>query len=241
MPGQHFIVELRYLILKFSKTSMNQTSDHSQLLVDFEYEKDLVSISQAAILLSYHSPSTSERKVNSYWLSIAIQHAKFASAHLYHTSSLPPPVYLSHKKLWWCCIMRDRVLNLGLRRAVHITFTPHDFSPLTASDFDAEVSRSRVYDASTKRRLLELLISQCEMAVELTGVLMRVYPLNGFMEDYSKSKDHDQFEAEIEACRNGLGRWYEKAVQKFPLPAGIGEKGVHDSVVLYTNLLYIYF
>jgi hypothetical protein len=51
----------------------------------------------------------------------AIQHARAVNAdrHCQHRH-LPFTVKLELKRLWWSCIIRDRVLALGLRQSIHI-------------------------------------------------------------------------------------------------------------------------
>ena len=193
--------------------------------------------------MSYHSPTRSIKKINTFWLGVSIQSAKDADAHRYHVlRSLSEERRNTLKRLWWCCILRDRILPLGVRRSVHITSTDFDFkqTTLTQEDLESEIGRSRVYDASTKRSLAQLLEMLCELAVSLTDVIMLVYPSS----DCTNSSIPAERIAEMalkrtEACKLDLTRWFEKASVIFPTPAGLGDG--HESLILYTNLLYMYY
>lgn len=114
------------------------------------------------------------KRVNSFWLGTAIHLAKDVDAHRYHAkTSLSPERQNLLKRLWWCCILRDRILPLGVRRPLQIQPQDFDFtsSPLTKGDFANEVDRSKVYDAATKDSLVELLITLCDLAVSLTDMI----------------------------------------------------------------------
>jgi len=145
------------------------------------------------------------------------------------------------KRLWWCCVLRDRILPLGVRRPLNISSVDFDFgvAPLTKDDFETEIDRSKVYDSSTKYILIEIFLTLCDLAITLTDVIMLVYPLSEPSGEYSSSDlQADHALSRVEACKSGLNRWFEKATLCFPTPAGLGD--MHESVILYTNLMYMY-
>ena len=204
------------------------------------------------------------------WLSIAIQHAKAAEAHRY--ASFPPSAppgpsgatltqlkrQNSLKRLWWCCIIRDRILPLGLRRSIQVTRAHFDFdanSTLGAEDLADEVERSKVYNPGTKLALIQILAQMIDLCVLLTDMLVLVYPLDD-TPGWGKLMGSD----EMEKVRDGkiaLRRWYKGATLKFPMFGGAsaprtssaisadagrgGREYHHDSVILYTNLMYMYY
>jgi hypothetical protein len=192
--------------------------------------------------LSY-SPDTNNRKVNTFWLGVAIQNARDANSHAYDsTPNMTECERNVRKRLYWCCILRDRILPLGVRRPIYITDAHFDFSknaPLNSKDLEGEISHSKVYDPQTKRSLAELLESLCELAVALTGIISVLYPVNDIpiasLSDAEISRSH----ALSHRGRSDLDRWYENATVKFPTPAGLGD--THESVILYTDLMYLYY
>lgn len=230
--------------LGFKNTRMARAALYrrAKLLFDFTEERSPVSTAQGALLLSYHSPMRREKRVNSFWLMTAIQFAREANAHRYHTSRNSTAQQRNTlKRLWWCCILRDRVLPLGMRRHVQISSADFDWSltPLNDEDLESEVFCSKVYDASTKRSLIQLMVVFCELAVSLTGVLELVYPLNGFPNPIISTEQADQIFHRIETCKSSLKSWFEKTTINFPTPTARGM--MHDSLVLYTNLTYMYY
>ncbi|KAF2815567.1 uncharacterized protein BDZ99DRAFT_435984 [Mytilinidion resinicola] len=214
----------------------------AKLLFDFNGERDSVSVAQGALLLTYNASTRNHKILNTFWLSTAIQFAKDADAHRYHSNkSLKPERKSALKRLWWCCILRDRILPLGVRRPLSISSADFDFSLelLTKEDFDSEIFRSRVYDASTKASLVQLLLTLCDLAVSLTEVIMLIYPVNDAVCGSSTEQKARLSLNRIESCKGRLHSWFENATIAFPSPAGISDS--HESVVLYTNLMYMYY
>ncbi|KAG8665128.1 uncharacterized protein FPOAC1_013106 [Fusarium poae] len=127
---------------------------------------------RCALMLTYHAPFTSDR-ASAFWLSQGIEYAKRAGAHLYSHIEENSREKASLKRLWWCCILRDRIMALGLRQQLQIRPTDFDFSlpGLDQNDFKDEMRLSMVYDSTTKVILVHLIGVLCELAVVLNGVL----------------------------------------------------------------------
>lgn len=213
----------------------------SQILFDFDGKRDLISTSQGAILLS-HSPDNHNRRINTFWLGVAIQFAKAAKAPQYDLDQAITKKQRNVKKrLWWCCILRDRILPLGVRRPLFITDDHFDFSnsPLTVNDLEHEINYSKVYDPDTKRSLAELLEVLCNLAVTLTDIIMILYPINGNPFAPLNELSLSRLRVRIERRKSDLAQWFDNASVQFPTPAGLGD--THESVILYTNLVYIYY
>ncbi|KAF4340431.1 cutinase transcription factor 1 beta [Fusarium beomiforme] len=206
-------------------------------------ERNLVSGAQGALLLSYNGTTKDQKRTNSIWLSTAIHLAQAAGADQFYTSLNQTLTTVAElKRLWWCCIVRDRILPLGLRRQLHITsldLVQGSYLP-TEKDFSREIEGSRVYGPQTKRTLVRLFITLCELTIPLTDVIKTVYP-TGRLNDHSSPWVHDiqQASNSLQSCEAGLEAWFERATIQFPAPAGIITR--EESLVLYTNLLYIYY
>jgi len=138
-----------------------------QLLFDFDGESCLTSIAQGTLLLSYCSPIRNYPRSNTFWLGIAIHFSKQADAHRYQTKRNVSEEHRNTlKRLWWCCVLRDRILALGVRRQLQITSGDCEFNnqkPLVAEDFECEIRYSKVYDAATKHSLVQLLVALCSL------------------------------------------------------------------------------
>ncbi|CAH0037767.1 unnamed protein product [Clonostachys rhizophaga] len=229
-----------------------------KLLYDLEAESSPLASAQAAVLLSLWAPP-STKKPNTSWLSLAIQHAKSAEAH--HYASMPVFSAETHplqhrkqnilKRVWWCCVIRDRTLGLLMRRPIQITREHFDFetSPVLGfPDLVGEFGRSQVYSSDTKRWLAEILVQLVELYVVLTDIIVLVFPLDdtpGWGRDMAP-EDVDR----IRECKMALRRWYKDATLRFPM-SGRGQQQQqaeslpssrrHGSVILYTNLMYMYY
>jgi hypothetical protein len=225
----------------------------AKLLYDFESESSPISIAQAALLVSFWAASSQgqgARKPNSNWLNIAIQHAKVAEAHHYPSVDTSTAANLKRqnilKRIWWCCIIRDRIMALCVRRTIQLTPAQFDFQthgPLVPADLEDEFTRSKVYDPTTKRQLAEILKSLLDLCVLLTDVMLLVYPLDERPGWGRQMKEEDI--GRLKAGRETLAAWYMRTSIDYPVfGSGLTDRSKgsqHDSVVLYTNLLYIYY
>ena len=153
-----------------------------QRLYESGIEKDRLVISQACLRLTYYT-TDAERSSNSRWLRIAIRYAKKERAHLYGQLPEGPDLGVGRKtsdlkRLWWCCMIRDRIISLGMRRPIQIT--PDDFdhhqSGLSFQDLEEECLNSEVYPPEAKVALCRVLASLCHLVVAVTDVIMLVYP-----------------------------------------------------------------
>ncbi|KAF4463315.1 Cutinase transcription factor 1 beta [Fusarium albosuccineum] len=158
----------------------------SGLLYDFNCEKSSIAIAQAALLLAHSHiiPRclAGNKPMGSIWLGIAITYARDAKAHC-HISKKPNnladqpkarKLQNTLKRLWWCCIICDRLLPLTSRQNIKITKSNFNFSGcsvLGSADLAEESFSSEVYDSTTKILHAEILSKLVELCVVLTDVL----------------------------------------------------------------------
>ena len=213
----------------------------AKTIFDLSKETDCYSVAQGALLLTYYS-TNADPNINSYWLSIAIQNARVINAQLYYRDQTISDTERRRKKrLWWSCVLRDRIMPLGCRRAIQITHEHFDFNQrFEEEDLAHEIGFSRVYDAETQKQLVKTIVAQFELAVALTGVLAMCYPLDGSHSlaqlapiDLGKTKEC------IEKTRSKLLNWFNRfSLQALPHTEA---NQAHVSVTLYTDLLYVYY
>ncbi|KAH8660223.1 fungal-specific transcription factor domain-containing protein [Xylariales sp. PMI_506] len=229
----------------------------AKLLYDLETEISPVCLAQAALLLSLRAPLCN--RTPDTWLSFAIHHARSVDAHRYATLSSSPP-YTGQvpwqrrpnllKKIWWCCIIRDRTLSLLMRRPIQIVSSYMESNPkcvLGVSDLQHEFEHSRVYSPETKKAIAVILAKLIELYIIMAKVLMIVYPGDIASEPKLPPKAADQ--DYIRECKASLRQWYKVAILKFPplreshLPkkATDLEYPHHDSEILYENLMFMYY
>ena len=217
---------------------------YHQLLYDFRTETSLPAIAQAALLLSFQC-KPHDLQLNTSWLSTAIQYARADECHLYYClPEITAQQRRAKKRLWWCCILRDRIVALGVRRPVQITPDHFDFTqmPPTEDDFAGEIERSRVYNPGTKTLLARTFILQCQLAIALGTTLMTIYPLNGVtnVDASNTSRPSELLQAKIVESERLLSAWMEKArahldhdLESFTTP--------NKSLRLYADLTLIYY
>jgi hypothetical protein len=115
-------------------------------------------------------------------------------------------------------------------------------------DREQEVHRSKVYDADTKRCLTEIIVQIVELCSVLTDLIMLVFPLDD-SPGWGKNLGAEEM-VKVRECKHALRRWYKSASLRMPMfggetvprmPAQAGQKRQHDSVILFTNLMYMYY
>lgn len=189
-------------------------------------------------MLTYHAPSIDDT-TNGYWLSTAVHFARSVNAHRYGALDDELENENTLKRLWWCCILRDRIMALSLRRPILIQPSDFDFEQpgLVEADLKDDIEGSVVYDSCTKRAIVQLAASLCELATTLNDVLTVCQPLERKTSIQPKSsRDATQ---DLVAVDTKLDAWYETAVTRFPIPSSF--QGTHHSLCLFTHAIYIYY
>ncbi|KLP20386.1 cutinase transcription factor 1 beta [Fusarium fujikuroi] len=225
------------------------------LLYDFSVEKSCIAIAQASLLLAHTHliPRciAGNKPLGSIWLGIAISYARVAKAHCY--SSLRPnkdtevakvqKLRNTLKRLWWCCIICDRLLPLTSRQSIKITPSNFSFScsKLGSADLCDELYNFDVYDSTTKTLHAELLSRLVDLCVVLTDVLTVTsvlynnpsWMLSGRME---VGKD-------ASLCQMELCRWYSSwSETKTTLDERMAEEiSPSSSIILFKNLIEMYY
>ncbi|KPM40118.1 hypothetical protein AK830_g6418 [Neonectria ditissima] len=176
---------LKYYIVRDLRADLyRKTKGVYQLLHDFNTEKSAVAIAQAALLLSYWTPPLNgvDEIPNSRWLAVAIENSLKAEAHV--KSAAEGPRTSEHKmlrRLWWCCILRDRLHALGLRRSILLTRAHFDFErhlDQGCAEIKDEILRSQVHGRNTRADLANVVCKTIELSVVLTDILLLVFPFN---------------------------------------------------------------
>ncbi|KAI5458827.1 fungal-specific transcription factor domain-containing protein [Mariannaea sp. PMI_226] len=207
----------------------------AKALFDFNLQKDDVALAQGTLLLTYHSPTTMD-KVNTYWLESAIHFARNAHADQYHTLGVPPQEQHVLKRLWWCCILRDRIMSLSFRRP--LTIRPNDFDfgqpGLSESDFINEARGPCVYNAPSKRSLACMIASLCELAAILNEVLTTLYPRQS--RSTLTSGDSD---ADAQSLLEKLDSWHQSAGSSLTVSEDAVSR--NKPLLLFAKMISIYY
>ncbi|KAL4806045.1 hypothetical protein BDV18DRAFT_160115 [Aspergillus unguis] len=129
--------------------------------------QDHLTLTQAALLLSFWSPYNTDDQVNSFWVRQAFYHARKAR--------LNDPKYetLNSRRLviWWCCLTRDRLTTCGLRRPQELQDTDSVYPVPDIADFGFEAIFPQFIDVEAKHILLNSFICLCKLSEIMRTVL----------------------------------------------------------------------
>ncbi|CAG9977511.1 unnamed protein product [Clonostachys byssicola] len=160
------------------RSARNAFYRRAELLLTHNLERDSFVLAQTCLLLSLQA-TLFEPSLNSMWLSKAISHAEHAGANKYFNQApMDAGRILENKRLWWCCILRDRMIAVGVRRSIQVTPDRFDFTNpgLEEADLAEEIDTSEVYGPEMKSLLLRIIVAQCALAVAMTWTMAVVYP-----------------------------------------------------------------
>ncbi|RFN48881.1 hypothetical protein FIE12Z_6936 [Fusarium flagelliforme] len=212
----------------------------AKLLYDFDIESGQLPLAQGALLLMNWVPNVPVTNTSpnpwKTWHSLALRHAENISAHR------------SVRRLWWCCIIMDRLSPLCTRFHPQITpdsSTLENYVPLGFNDFQSEIHRSRVFTPAIKRRHIDLFSKFLELILILTDVLAIAFPYESKVEISPESTATS--DAQLQKCRRLLVAWYKSTTVDFPIldcqdqDRCVDSTDPSNSVILHTNLMYIYY
>ncbi|KAG9503466.1 hypothetical protein J7337_006311 [Fusarium musae] len=197
----------------------------SALLFDMEAETAHLPLAQAALMLMNwvpESPTITAPVPYRTWLSLAIHHAKLINAHRHAGicdvgTSANEPRSKTLRRLWWCCIICDRLSSLACR--FHLQITPdmldmENCVPLGFADLQSEIHRSNVLSPATKRQLISLFSKALSLLMLLTEIIPVAYPFETQLES---SPDFSvQEEEKVRKSCDLLEEWYNTAKSEFP-------------------------
>lgn len=186
--------------------------------------------------MTFHVPFN-EPQINAYWLGIAIHHARVEGADRYFTyASKNSERHNQLKRLWWCCIIRDRTMGLGLRRSISIFSSSFDevWPQLTHDDLKNEIGYSCVRSPAVKMKLVRSLLALCKLCGVLTNILPLLYPTDGV----PVAGDRLDLLKRIYKYTDDLNQWQDATSNIEPHDP---HDKTHDIVILFTNVLNIYF
>ncbi|KAL6817269.1 hypothetical protein J3E69DRAFT_345034 [Trichoderma sp. SZMC 28015] len=211
----------------------------AKTMMQFDIHRNNVVNAQVAVMLTYHSPAPSDT-TNTHWMVNAVHYARCARADQYYTLSDDNPSKLILKRLWWACILRDRVMSLSLRRPLNIGCDEFDFSlpGLTLADFSDELGVSTVYDRPTKQILAHMMSAFCELIIPLNKALVILYPASG---PKSVKSDAD-IQKESDTCVETLQLldvWFRKTKERFEISTP--SIGIHKALTMFTKMTFIYY
>lgn len=203
-----------------------------QVLYDFDYEMDRVSLVQALLLLTYWYETPDEQKDTWHWMGVAISLAHTIGLHRNpENSDMEPSRKKLWKRIWWSCFMRDRLVALGMRRPTRVKDEDYDVPMLTEDDFEiraldpnnsiiaAGADGGMIRNENDQRGLAQMCVAMAKLCLCISHVLQAQYSVlvknQGFQgqEGTTRSsvmlipKKLDQTD-EVQHCDEELSAWF---------------------------------
>jgi hypothetical protein len=212
----------------------------ARLLYCLETEKDPLTLAQGCLLLTLWSPRDDDKQTDTWWLTNAVHYARTAQVHHNRRPDRPQSAdELALKRTWWACIVRDRIMSLGLHRPVLITRDIFDFEThsLTVDDIIGDPAGPSVHDSRLRRVITILTTSLCELCALLTDIPSLV---NASKATFRASAEYrGQFSSSVQCIRESIQTWHCDLAHR--LSAISKSCRSNHSVILYSNLLRMYY
>lgn len=177
---------------KSRKSARKTFFQRARLLYGLDCEVDRVSLVQALLLMTYWYENPQDIKDTWHWMGIGLSLAQVLGFHRNpeHLSITDPRAKRMHKRIWWSCFMRDRLLALGIRRPTRIRNEDFNVPMLTLDDFETtpipqDLLRSvcnsspLMHDAESRNALAMACIEMAKLCVCIGNVLSSQYTILG--------------------------------------------------------------
>ena len=103
-----------------------------------QHTDDPVVLTQIRLIISLWSPEPAGVQNNSYWINLAFSHANADELWKARPNIAGRPC--RRRLLWWCCLVRNRILALGMRRPYRLHRGPSEEDMFSQLDFSFEAT-----------------------------------------------------------------------------------------------------
>lgn len=207
-------------------------------MYDHDYETDRISVIQALLLFTYWYEAPDDPKDTWHWMGIACSVAQSIGMNRDpRRSNLDPQRQRLWKRIWWSCVVRDRLIAIGMRRPIRIKEDEHDVPMLALTDFSLTSIKThlstwggecKVTQSPDLRRSLALIfIQQARLCHCIGNVIATQYssPSSTMSEEGKATvmkllpKKQDPEAPEIRKCNDELAEWVRDLPEEVQLPA----------------------
>ncbi|KAK6446701.1 hypothetical protein FP744_10002951 [Trichoderma asperellum] len=144
------------------KDARNQLHRRARYLYEFDFEPDDITNIQALLLMSHYYPSMVEQKHTWFWVHQAISLSQGLGL---HRSAGQEPQHSLWARIWWACLVRDRLTTLGTGRPMHINSLDCTVPMLTLDDLKEDG------DSEDDRTVKAFFIDFVKLCQYMEGVL----------------------------------------------------------------------
>ncbi|KAJ5964124.1 uncharacterized protein N7479_004000, partial [Penicillium vulpinum] len=220
-----------------SRPFPNQVAYYLQALYDMDYEKNKISLIQAVLLLGYWYVDSNDRLDSWHWVGVAISLGQSIGLNRRPRALNIPRSQISlWRRLWWCCVYRDRWLAFGLCHPQRIWLEDCDLGMVTLDDVVGQASSAILSEKDEKilTRAVDMapvFVELAQWSVHLGSVLLCQYR-PGEPEDPSK---------QVDSCEASLTTWYNSLDRKLKLDTVTVLNDPDQTFTLHKHILYIFF
>ncbi|KAJ9608802.1 hypothetical protein H2200_006573 [Cladophialophora chaetospira] len=187
------IKPLRAMGFMTRKAARRALFERTKALYHFGYEQNRISVIQALILMSLWYSTPDDQMDAYHWLNIAISLARRASLNRDPASmAISEREKRMRKRIWWCCLIRDPLLALGLKRPIIVSPDDHDVPELKLDDFEIEdleksheglETLGQSWNVKRIRILRQTCISEAKLHRCLSQIMSKQYALGNHHRD----------------------------------------------------------
>ncbi|CEJ94367.1 Putative Cutinase transcription factor 1 beta [[Torrubiella] hemipterigena] len=235
--------------------------DRVHSLYSFKIEDDKCALVQSLLLMTYWYGSPEDDRDTWHWMGIALGTAQVAGFHMDPRElSISPKEKQLRRRIWWSCVIRDRLIGLGIRRPTRVRDEEMTNPLLTLDDFDLEPSSALLVgvlgeskfnyvDTETKTGVAKMCIELSRLAIIVGHVLHSQYTVAGTDNSSSefllravvRPKQSPDQAASLIQCDTELKNWFDEQGLG-PMRTDSPENDSTDILRLYYSLLQtIYF
>ncbi|KIX07561.1 uncharacterized protein Z518_02214 [Rhinocladiella mackenziei CBS 650.93] len=240
----HFLQEAGYETRRAARGDFYQKI---KLLYDFDWEADRVSVIQSLLIINYWYVSENDQKDPWHWLGVCVSLATSIGMNQPATYARKDPrTSRLWRRIWWACVMRDRIMAVSMRRPLRIKDEDINLPLLTLDDFETRsINVSSVQplrdcpfltDIATRRMLADLCLAKVKLLVSIGHIIRHFYHLRGFGGStaevtmlYAPKKSDDNGN-EVAALQDDLDTWYRNLPVSCWLIMDNNNGGTHDTV-----------
>ena len=145
---------------------------------------------QSLLLMNYWYVSENDQKDPWHWLGVCVSLATSIGLNQPFTYTLKDQkTGALWRRIWWCCLYRDRVISISMRRPIRIQNEDIRLPPLRIDDFETKSVVSTMpcmrdcaflNDGYTRTMLAEMCIAKVKLLVYVGNILKQFYHLRGF-------------------------------------------------------------
>ncbi|KIW42594.1 uncharacterized protein PV06_06126 [Exophiala oligosperma] len=161
-----------------------------KMLYDFDWDVDRIALIQSLLLINYWYVSENDQKDPWHWCGVCISISISLGLNqriTYYQRDLK--TCRLWRRIWWTCVMRDRITAVSMRRPMRIKDEEINLIPLWYDDFDIRPINTSIpllkgtpflTDTMLKKSLAEMCIAQINLLLTMGHIIRDLYHLRVF-------------------------------------------------------------